>query len=240
MKKISSIFITALTICLLPYSIVSGQEKKNEQKIKIVIDDGSGKKVVIDTLIKDDLSNDSIVLKDGKVITIRDIDNDTKDNGQKDVIVTVTSDADGTNKITKEITVFSSDSLEKSDDGKHGKIYVYNNTKTEGGHYSVVTSTSGADVKKGERIVYINEVNDPDKESDKTFDVFVSTDDKNSEVEMTRYVIAKDGMVVTVEGNDEVKAKELIKEIENKMGVKNDGSEKKETVKAESKKPQKK
>ena len=56
----------------------------------------------------------------------------------------------------------------------------------------------------------------------------------------SRFVIAKDGMVVTVEGNDEAKAKELVKEIENKLGVRNDGSEKKETVKVESKKTIKK
>ena len=33
-------------------------------------------------------------------------------------------------------------------------------------------------------------------------------------VEKTKYVIAKNGMVVTIEGNDEARAKELVKEIE--------------------------
>src|ERR1035437_10934366 len=42
--------------------------------------------------------------------------------------------------------------------------------------------------------------------------------DNDSTIEKTRYVIAKDGMVVTVEGNDETKTKELVKEIENKLG----------------------
>ena len=32
-----------------------------------------------------------------------------------------------------------------------------------------------------------------------------------------RYVVAKNGMVVTVEGNDEAKAKELFNEIEKKL-----------------------
>jgi len=40
--------------------------------------------------------------------------------------------------------------------------------------------------------------------------------------------------------NDEVKAKELVKEIENKLGVNNEGTEKKETVKVISKKSVKK
>jgi hypothetical protein len=59
-------------------------------------------------------------------------------------------------------------------------------------------------------------------------------------MEKTKYVIAKDGMVVTVEGNDETKAKELVKEIEAKLGVKSEGTEKKESVKVESKKTIKK
>lgn len=47
-------------------------------------------------------------------------------------------------------------------------------------------------------------------------------------------------MVVTVEGTDEVRTKELVKEIENKLGVNNKETEKKETTKVESKKTMKK
>jgi hypothetical protein len=47
-------------------------------------------------------------------------------------------------------------------------------------------------------------------------------------------------MVVTVEGNDEAKAKELVKEIQSKLGINNEETEKKETVKVESKKIMKK
>ena len=57
----------------------------------------------------------------------------------------------------------------------------------------------------------------------------------DSLVDKTRIVIAKDGMGVTIEGNDEAKAQELAKEIENKLGVNSEGSYKKETVKVESK-----
>jgi hypothetical protein len=45
-------------------------------------------------------------------------------------------------------------------------------------------------------------------------------DDRDSTVNKTKYVIAKDGMVVTVEGNDEARAKDLLKVIENELGVK--------------------
>jgi len=60
--------------------------------------------------------------------------------------------------------------------------------------------------------------------------------DNDSTVEKTRFVIAKDGMVVTIEGNDEAKAKELAKEIESKLGVNAEGSDKKENVNVETKK----
>jgi len=64
--------------------------------------------------------------------------------------------------------------------------------------------------------------------------------DNDSLADKTRIVIAKDGMVVTIEGNDEAKAQELAKEVENKLGINSEGSEKKETVKVESKKTIKK
>ena len=38
-------------------------------------------------------------------------------------------------------------------------------------------------------------------------------------MEKTKYVIAKDGMVVTIEGNDEAKAKEILKDVESRLGV---------------------
>ena len=46
--------------------------------------------------------------------------------------------------------------------------------------------------------------------------------------------------MVTIEGTDETRAKELAKVIEEKLGVNSEGSGKKETVKVESKKTIKK
>lgn len=162
---------------MLPMSMVKAQEKKSEQKIKIIVSDGSGTKVVIDTLIKDGHSNDSIRVKGGKVIFIGD-----------------SGDLTGM----------------KHTDGSE-KVYVY--------------------VSSGDK----NEK----KDIDKTFDVSVTNDDTDSSVEKTRYVITKDGMVVTVEGTDEAKVKDLIKEIENKMGVKSEDSGKKVTINVETKKSEK-
>jgi ABC-type Na+ efflux pump permease subunit len=53
MKRLFKIVISAFIFGLLPLSILSGQEKKSEQKVKIIVYDGTGTKVVIDTLIKD-------------------------------------------------------------------------------------------------------------------------------------------------------------------------------------------
>lgn len=147
MKRIFKIIYSSIIILIVPFSILLGQDKKSEQKIKIIVNDGSGSKVVIDTVYKDSSAPDSMKLRDGTVIYL-----------------------------------------------KHGK----------------------------------------------TVDVNVSENENESTTEKASYVIAKDGMVVTIEGNDEAKAKELAKEIENKLGVNNAETEKKITVKVESKKSVKK
>jgi hypothetical protein len=174
MKRIFTILSAAIIMCLVQYSPVSGQEKKSEQKIKIVIDDGSGTKVVLDTLIKDGIMKDSITMKDGKVIFTGHSGDDAimkTHGGNEHVFVTISSDAGEDRKEVREITVVSSDSLTLKESGKQSKVYLY-------------------------------------------------SDNKESSDEKTRYVIAKDGMVVTVEGSDEAKVKELIKEIEKKLEVK--------------------
>jgi hypothetical protein len=38
-------------------------------------------------------------------------------------------------------------------------------------------------------------------------------------MEKMKYVIAKDGMVISVEGNDEAKVKDMVKDIESKLKV---------------------
>ena len=66
--------------------------------------------------------------------------------------------------------------------------------------------------------------------------------DKKSEQKIK--IIVDDGsgskVIIDTVYNDEVKAKKLVKEIENKLGVNNEGTEKKETVKVISKKSVKK
>lgn len=159
--KIISISLFALTV---PLILVSGQNKKSEQKIKVIVDDGSGTKVIIDTVYKDTPAPDSIKLNNGTVIYMKHRGDGTGSGHQRG--------------------------------NEHYKVTYSSNS----------TSNSKEDF------------------------------DNDSTVEKTRFIIAKDGMVVTIEGNDEAKAKELAKEIETKLGVNTEGSDKKETVKVESKK----
>ena len=52
--------------------------------------------------------------------------------------------------------------------------------------------------------------------------IYIWVDKDDSSEEKSRYVIAKDGIVVTVEGKDEAKTKAFAKEIEEKLGVKSE------------------
>jgi hypothetical protein len=214
MKRILNIVCTAITILIIPFSVVMGQYKKSEEKIKIITDDGSGTKVILDTIFYNSPKPDSIKLKD---------------------------DTDG--KEFKEVTVVSSHSLQSNMAGDSNNVMYYSNSGSHegrgGSKYKVMTRKSDGQSEK-EEIIYLNKGRNPDKEIENTFDVFVSDDEDDSTIEKSRYVIAKDGMVVTIEGNDDGRTKELVKVIESKLGVKSDGTEEKETVKVESKKPIKK
>jgi hypothetical protein len=154
MNRIFKIMFAISFILTMPSIMVSAQDKKTEQKIRVIVNDGSGTRVIIDTVYKDSPAPDSVIIKDGTV-------------------------------------------------------------------------------------VYINHPGDGRDLKDSS-DEHVIYSDSESSAEKSRFVIARDGIVVTVEGNDEAKTKALVKEIENKMGVKDDAADKNETVKSESKKTIKK
>jgi hypothetical protein len=247
MKSKLKIIVSFFVISLVALTAASGQEKKNEQKIKIIVNDGSGTKVVIDTVITDGHMQDSIMLKDGEVIHIGHPGGEhgmkhTGDNEQ--MYVFVSSDDNVKHAGTKTVTVVSSDSaiLNHSEGG--GKVIVM--SKAAPGHsngtvqYKVISDDSHGEGKSADKIIYINKGNPAGKEMDDTFDVLVSKDDDESTEYSTRSIIAKDGLVVTVEGNDEAKVKALVKEIQQKMGVNPPDSEKKESVNTATKKTTKK
>jgi hypothetical protein len=116
MKRISTIISAACLAFLIPFAIASGQEKKNEQTIKIVISDDGGSKVILDTLITGKPLSDSIVLKNGNTIYLANEDSDNAPGApgyRKYIITTTESDEDDNNKqINKEVTIIRSDEIQ--------------------------------------------------------------------------------------------------------------------------------
>jgi hypothetical protein len=166
MKRIQTV-ITVLFFIILPFSIASGQEKKNEQKVKIVIVDGSGTNVVIDTTFSGSGKIDSVIAKDGKVIYIAKKSPEWTDKNGNHVSVIARTDKDGTKS-------------------EHQYIYI---------------SDGDGNVDSGNDVI----------------DVIVDNDVIDNETEKTRYVIAKKGITVSIEGTDEARIKELASEIEKKL-----------------------
>ena len=210
MKRIYKLSYACLFILLLP-ALLSAQDKKSEQKIKVIRDDGTGAKVVVDTLITGDMISDSLKLKDGTVIYLEhDGDRSYRMHPSENKHFFITTDS--------------------SSDSHRGR----NRER-----YTVVTRNSREHGMNGD-VIYINKEKVSDKGSDNKYDIYVTDSDRDSTVNKTKYVIAKDGMVVTVEGNDEARTKDLIKVIENKLGVTSERTDNKGTVKAEAKKAEKK
>jgi hypothetical protein len=229
MKRITKIVLTLILIFFIPAGILKAQGKQEEKRIKIIVADKSGTKVEIDTLIKG-ASPDSIKLNNGEVVVLaKDGPDGTIKhvNGEKgQMFVTVTSNEKGDKKMKKQITVISGDSAHVDQNceccniiivkgGKHAKDGKGGNVVT----WSSSSSSSTGGDSKGEKYIYINESKNSGKKGEMTYDVKVTKDGKGDKMEKTKYVIAKDGMVVTIEGNDEAKAKEILKDVESKLGV---------------------
>jgi hypothetical protein len=232
-----------MLIGFVPFSMAFGQEKKSEQKIKVVTNDGSGNITILDTTITDGTMPGTIKLKNGKVIYLTEPDNRmthiTPGEGTERVFVSVSSDGDGVKKEEKKVIIMSGDSIEwtamSPDKGQH--VYVYSNKeKTDGkpvSHIMISSAETGKTEWTGDNVVIVKDGKVIKDSGEKTFDIRVDSDENDSNTDASKYVIAKDGMVITVEGNDEAKAKEIIKLIEDKLDIKSEGGEKKGVVKTE-------
>jgi len=166
------IILSVLFISLFSCSFASGQDKKEEQKIKVVIADKKGTKVLIDTAFTGDVLADSIILKEGKVIYIGNNKFDIHDGPGNQIKVIAHVAKDGKNTENQYIYI---------NDGK------------------VISHSEG-----------------------KNFDVIVSDDEFDNDMEKATYVMSKNGITVTIEGDDENLIKELIKEIERKLDLNDD------------------
>ena len=218
MKRISKSLLLILLVAAVPFMIASGQEKKVEKKVKIVTVDKDGTETIIDTTFTGESTPGSITLKNGKVIyfdtpgsaTAKVITEDGK--GKVFVTTTIDEENDGEKSQEDKIIIISGDEGEwtvapSTGTSKHVYAYLSDDDSGDKTQKHVVIKSTGSKNAVWE-----------DKDG-KTFHVTVSSNPEDDN-EMTKYVIAKDGMVVTVESDDEDKAKEIIKMIEDKLDVK--------------------
>jgi hypothetical protein len=190
MKRINRIIAASFLVFLIPFAFASGQEKKTEQRIKIVVSDDGGSDVILDTLITGKPLSDSIVMKNGKTIYLAHEGIDNGDNGSdaKKYIITSTVSDGGDNKkqVNKEIMIISSD--------------------------SDIAGQSGMDKCK--------HTGSGSMGTEKTYTYTIDSQNKETDSEKTRYVISRDGIRITVEGSDYDKVKDVIKDIEKTLDSK--------------------
>jgi hypothetical protein len=231
MKRTGKIlFIAGVALIFLSIAAIA-QEKKEQQKIKIVVADKEGTKVVVDTTFAGGTAPDSITLKDGNVIYIKSGNSnlagkDDMKSKNKNVYVTVTDNDNGDKKITKEITVIDGDSAETGQKEDGTRVIVMSDGKAlADATYNVTVSSDVKTEGKGNNktVYYYVNSNDGKKGSGEKFDIEVNSDAADvSHGEKSSYVIAKDGMVITIEGGSEEKVKEMAGVIEAKLGIKKD------------------
>jgi len=237
MKRILIIISLAFLAALIPFSLVSGQEKNSEKRIKVVVTDGSDTNVVIDTLFSDGLMRDSIILKDGRVIVIGKHGknaNFISEDGAESVFVTVSSDGKDTKKEIKTVTIVSSDSTSWITEKSTGNIFVNSDDDlmddNSGEKHKVITWTEKNKDGSGEKVIIMKDGQVIEKDDGESYIYRIKTDvsdDDQSDYERTKYVISKNGMVISIEGSDYAQVKELAKEIEGKIDADKEVKEKK-------------
>lgn len=224
MKRILKQFLFILLAVCIPLPLMYAQTKKNEEKIKIVVADKDGERTVLDTTILGALKTDTIVLKNGKVVYLTKPDEAVvhlkSGDGKGTVYVTTKIDDKEGKKTEEKVIVIGGDggnwtSVSSAGEARH--IYAYANADDEGdGTVKHIIVKTG----KGNNMVW--EENDG-----KTFHISVDSDKVDTESDKTKFIIAKDGVVVTVESDDEEKAKEIMDLIESKLDAKTDKPAKK-------------
>ena len=226
-------FLLVLSALALPLSSATCQDIKTENKIKVVLDDGSGAKTVMDTTITNGQLPDSVVLKNGKVIYFAENMKEVKDGKSPEkILVTVTSTGrDEKNKEQTIITTYENSARTSkacNNDTKHSYSYSSSgNSDGKSESQTIIVTDDDKDLTAGKaNVLIIKDGKVIRDENDNDFDTLEKLEKNDNHAEMTKYVIAKDGVVVTVESKDEAKAKDLIKEIENKLGISEEDNKK--------------
>jgi hypothetical protein len=212
MKKFVRLFPLLFLGLMVPVIAASGQDKKTEKKVKVIIDDGSGATVVVDTVFTNSPLPDSIVSKNGKVIYFNPGKAEAGMDGKHQTMtVLVSSDGDKPKKEERTIIVTGGDTFKdfKTEGDGSKQVYAYATTSDGGGG----------------KVITIRDGKDGDEKTEKHIRIDVRDDKNEAENDMSKYVIARNGVVVTVECNDEAKARDIIKAVESKLGTDKSDSE---------------
>jgi len=165
---------------------------KNEQRIKIVIAGDDGSRVILDTLITGNPVNDSIVLKDGHTIYLAKEGSDG---------------APGTKGSTKYI--ITSTSPAGNDDRRQV-------------NKEITIISSDSDIADEGGIDKSKQINCESLVNEKKYSYTIESDTRDADSERAKYVIDRDGVVITVEGSDYTKVKEIIKDIEKTLDTRSE------------------
>jgi len=131
---------------------------------------------------------------------------------------------DGSGAETVLDTLITEGSLPGSITLKNGKVIIIDEpgtiTYTDSGkdHMYVMVTTSDEGKKSAEKTVVIKKGKTAVDDKTKKFDVYVKSESATDE-NMSRFIIAKNGIVITVEGKDETEVEALRKKIENLLDI---------------------
>jgi hypothetical protein len=220
-KRIS---LLILTVALLPFAMTSAQQKENAEKVKVIISDDQGTRVIVDTTFSGLIDQgDSVALKNGRMIFIGKSPGNERvislPDG-KSIFIASGKSKDGEEKV-REITVIKSDTINKSGDIKTGesKIYVFSSSDENepAEHYEIISHSLNDRKESGNKYIYINDDDGLVWNRGSNFSISNDTLESADDMETPKYVIAKNGIVVSVEGKDEARIKELLEEINKKL-----------------------
>ena len=220
---------TLFLILTLPFAFISAQDKQTEKKVKIVIADEKGNQTIIDTTFTGTPGSNVITLKNGKTVFIGDgeeMEHFDVSNAGGEMIVTVTSDDKSDQKIEKTITITHSDDATWTTSEQGGtNTYSFSSASGTPGKHIIIahageenTEWESADGKQ-RVIVSVSKSVGQDEKKVVVHVPSNGNDDSDKNTNSTKMVVAKDGMVITIEGEDEAKVKDLMQLIESNLGL---------------------
>jgi hypothetical protein len=129
------------------------------------------------------------------------------------------------------------------DSGESENIYVFNSSSPHGKevetHQNVTTWTDKDGKESMKKVIIIND-GDAIHTEEQDIARHIDSEESKQDFEKTKYIIKRDGMVISVEGDDYNKVKEIVKEIESTLDSKSNATKKDPVAPADPKKDSKK